>query len=196
MTHWCPVCESPGLPVARGPRSNGEQNGVVSVSRDLPGIEPSHFCSRCPTWFRSRDRFYLTAVHDRGVHGIAVWPHGDRRISVEIGEEGLVCTFDDGASALISRGDTSGIATSFFRRFTEWEIWSWASRRGFRLRIVPAGDGTADLVVDRVGPHFVLLVTKSWFRANHIRDSEDGVACLEAEGVSPVLFQPIGAGEG
>lgn len=106
-----------------------------------------------------------------------------------------MCTFDDGASALISRGDTSGIATSFFRRFTEWEIWSWASRRGFRLRIVPAGDGTADLVVDRVGPHFVLLVTKSWFRANHIRDSEDGVACLEADGVSPVLFQPSGVGQ-
>lgn len=106
-----------------------------------------------------------------------------------------MCTFDDGSSALVSRDDTSCIATSFFRRSTELEIYSWASRRGFRLRIVPAGDGTADLVVDRAGPHFVLLVTKSWFQANQIRHSEDGVACLEAEGVSPVLFQPIGAGK-
>jgi len=104
-----------------------------------------------------------------------------------------VCTFDDGASALVSRDDTRCIATSFFRHSTEQEIWSWASRRGFRLRIVPAGNGRADLVIDRVSPHFVLLVTKSWFRANHIRDSEDGVTCLEADGASPVLFQPIEA---
>lgn len=106
-----------------------------------------------------------------------------------------MCTFDDNSSALVSRDDTRCIATSFFRRSTEREIWSWASRRGFRLRIVPAGNGSADLVVDRVGPHFVLLVTKSWFRENHIRDSEDGIACFEADGVRPVWFQPIGAGE-
>ena len=167
--------------------------GAVTISRDLPGIEPSHFCSRCPTFFQGRDRFYLTAHHDRGVHGITVWPHREIRVSIEIGEEGLVVGFADGASALVSRDDTRHIATSFFRRLTEEEISAWASRRGFRLRMVAARNGTADLVVDRPGPHFVLLVTKSWFQANEIRSTDDGIPLLETAGARPVLFRPTPA---
>lgn len=191
MTRWCPVCESPGIPVAQGTDSlNGQE--LLAVSRDLPGIEPSHVCSQCPTFFRGRDRFYLTALDGRGIHGIAVWPHRERPLSIEIGEEGMVATFHDGASVLISRDDAHHVPSDFFRGLTERDIEAWASRRGFGLRLVPAAQpGVADLVVDRPGPHFILRVTKSWFHSNDIRCTEDAIYDLEAIGVEPVLFPPL-----
>lgn len=195
MTRWCPVCESPGLPVTRGEDGGGGE--AVEVSRDLPGIDPTHFCSRCPTFFRSRDRFYLTAQHEIGVHGIAVWPHHDRHVAIEVGEAGLVACFEDGATVLISRDDTSHISTSFFRTLTEREIVRWAARRGFELRLVPTPQpGVADLVVDRSGPHFMLVVTKAWFQSQEIRRTEDGIYSLESIGVEPVLFPPAASAAG
>lgn len=191
MRRWCPVCESPGIPVTQGTGSI-EGEDLVAVSRDLPGIEPSHVCSECPTFFRSRDRFYLTALDRRGIHGIAVWPHGERPLSIEIGEEGMVATFHDGASVLISRDDAHFVSTDFFRGLDEQEVEDWACRRGFGLRLVPAPEmGVADLVVDRPGPHFILRVTKSWFQSNEIRCTEDGIYHLETIGVEPVLFPPL-----
>lgn len=174
-----------------GPRGlPGEDGEAVEVSRGLPGIDPSHLCSRCPTFFRGKDRFYLTEQHGVGVHGIAVWPHHERHLSIEVCADGLVVTFDDGASVLISREATSLVATSFFRTFTERDIETWASRRGFELRVVPTRERTADLVVDRPGPHFPLLVTKAWFQSNEIRCTEDGIDYLETIGADPVLFPP------
>lgn len=190
MTRWCPVCESPGVPVVRRHDERDELAEVVEVSSDLPGIDPSHFCSRCPTFFRSKDRFFLTARHGVGVHGITVWPHGERHLSIEVGEDGLVATFHDGASVLISRDDMTYVATNFFQRSSEREIETWARRRGFGLRVVTARAGTADLVVDRPGPHFMLLVFKSWFQIHEIRHTEDGIDHLESVGVEPVLFPP------
>lgn len=191
MTRWCPVCESPGIPVAQGTGPfDGQQ--LLAVSRDLPGIEPSHVCSQCPTFFRSRDRFYLTALDGQGIHGISVWPHRESPLVIEIGDEGLFATFRDGASVLVSRDDAHLILTDFFRGLTEREIEAWASRRGFGLRLVPASQqGIADLVVDRPGPHFVLRVTKSWFQLQDIRCTEAGIDHLESIGVEPVLFPPL-----
>lgn len=189
MTRWCPVCESPGIPVVQG-RGPGSSADAVQVSRDLPGIEPTHFCTRCPTFFRSRDRFYLTAQHGDGVHGISVWPHGERHLSIEVGEEGLLLTFHDSASVLVSRHDSSRIAGDFFGSRCSDDITAWGRRRGFDVRVVPVSDMTAELRVDPPGPHFVLLVTKAWFRWNEVRSTEDGVDLLEWIGARPVLFPP------
>jgi hypothetical protein len=189
MTSWCPVCESQGLAVTRE-ENPGVDDAMVRASRDLPGIEPSHFCSRCPTFFRGRDRFYLTAQHDVGVYGIAVWPHHDRHLSIEVGEDGLIATFSDGASTLIPRQDTNLIATDFFRGSNEDGIVSWAKRRGFGLRLDVSHGGIADLVVDRPGPHFILSTVKAWFQDKEIRCTEDGIDWLETIGATPVLFPP------
>lgn len=193
MTRWCPVCESPGVPVARDDETGDDETGnamAVSVSRDLPGIDPSHLCSRCPTFFRSRDRFYLTGQHGAGIYGIAVWPHREPHLSIEVGQDGLVATFHDGASVLIAKDDANLIATDFFRRSSADGIVAWARRRGFGLEVVGAGVGIADLVVDTPGPHFILVATKAWFQARDVRCIEDGIDWLETIGATPVLFPP------
>lgn len=111
-------------------------------------------------------------------------------MSIEVGEDGLVVTFRDGVSVLIPREDTSAISASLFHDTSEEEITTWARRRGFDLKIVPKGNGTADLVVRPPGPHFVLLVTKAWFQSQRIRHVEDGMDHLTAIGVTPALFHP------
>jgi hypothetical protein len=189
MTHWCPVCENPGVPVSHDPEL--EDDGAVSVSRDLHGIEPSHFCSRCPTFFRGRDRYYLTGQHGGSIYGIAVWPHRERHLSIEVGQDGLVVTFEDGSSVLITREDSNLIATDFFRGSSADDIVAWAGRRGFGLKVVGSGAGIVDLVVDQPGPHFILVSTKAWFQANQISDTEHGIYCLEEIGAAPILFPPM-----
>lgn len=176
------------MPVARDDLVRDDT--MVEASRDLPGIEPSHFCSRCPTFFRGRDRFYLTGQHGVGVYGIAVWPHHDRHLSIEMADDGLIATFNDGASTLITRDDTNLVATDFFRGSSEEEIVSWARRRGFALKLVISEDGIADLVVEEPGPHFILATAKAWFQEKEIRRTEDGIDWLEIIGATPVLFPP------
>lgn len=171
----------------RGP--DPETSGL-QVSRDLPGIRPTHFCTRCPTFFRSRDRYYLTAQHGEGVHGISVWPHRSRHLSIEVCEEGLFLTFSDSASVLVARDDTARIAGDFFRRHSNLDIAAWGRRRGFEVRVIPVSDTSANLRVEPPGPHFALLVTKAWLQSNEVRSTEDGVYLLESIGARPVLFPP------
>jgi hypothetical protein len=163
---------------------------VVQISDDLPGIEPTHICERCGSVFRGRDRFYLRAQDRLGIHGIAVWPHRERRIRIEIGEDGLVVLFDDSASVLIPREETSQLVTDFFRGCSDDRVKAWASRRGFSLTLRTVAAGQTDLVVYPPGPHFILAVTKSWFQRNEIRCTEDGIYHIELTGARPVLFPP------
>lgn len=162
----------------------------MTISEDLPGITPTHICDRCYTVFRSRDRFYLRANQHEAIHGIAVWPHGQRRLRIEVTDDGPIVMFDDRASVLIPRDDTMFLATDFFRGCAEGEIVAWARRRGFSLRLRPTAAGYTDLVVDPPGPHFILAVTKSWFQRHEIRCTEDGIYHLEKVSVRPVLFPP------
>lgn len=73
---------------------------------------------------------------------------------------------------------------------SEAEIKGWARRRGFRLTLRQLGMAQADLVVDRPGPHFILVLAKSWFQRNETRCSEDGIYDIEQTGARAVLFPP------
>jgi hypothetical protein len=195
MIRWCPVCESPGKPVIRGDLSLSDiralQNGsAVRATRDLPGIEPSHFCTKCPTFFRAKDRFYLTALRETAVHGIGVWAHHEPRLRLELGPDGLVALFNDSNSVLIPTDDSSCVFNDFFWGRGQKEIVTWSRRRGFAVRIEPRGLGNAEVQVDPAGPHFVLLVAKSWLRGSWVRTREDLVWSLEDVGAKPIVFRP------
>jgi hypothetical protein len=129
MTRWCPICESPGKPVLRGSLSTAEINAIqkgnaVRVGKRLPDIEPTHFCSLCPTFFRWRDRFYLTARGEKGVHGIGVWPHRQARVRIEMAADGVVFLFGN-TNWILADNDT-------FQRVVSDFFWATASGRSSR----------------------------------------------------------------
>lgn len=165
-----------------------ENGSAVRVREELPGIVPTHFCNACPAFFRAKDRFYLTARRENGVHGIAVWPHDERSVTVESSPDGLVVLFQDGASVLIPGYDFPVLLDDYFARQQRGELVSWARRRGFAIRLVPSGVGQARIRVQPSEPHFVLLVAKLWLRENWVRSIDDVVYALEAIGADPVIF--------
>lgn len=167
------------------------RNGTaVRVRERLPGITPTHMCTRCPTFFRARDRFYLTARHEEGVHGIAVWPHGRTRIRIELTKDGLVFVFDGSKWALVPAGDVPLLVSDHFWGHGQREIVSWSSRRGFAIRLAPDGKGKASLRVKPPGPHFTLLVAKTWAQENFLGSLDQTVATLDDIGARPLVFEP------
>lgn len=195
MTRWCPICESPGKPVLRGSLSDDDMTAIqmgaaVRVGKRLPDIEPTHLCSLCPTFFRWRDRFYLTARREKGVHGIGVWPHRQARVRIEMAADGVVFLFGNTNWILANNDTFQRVVSDFFWGHGQREIITWARRRGFKVRLVPTGNGQARLKVDPGGCHFPLLVVKSWAQANDIRDSEVASLAFEEIGASPVVFGP------
>lgn len=189
------MCESPGRPVLRGSLSSADMREIqrgaaVRVGGRLPGIVPTHVCSVCPTYFRGRDRFYLTARREKEVHGIAVWPHSEARVRIELANEGLVFLFGDSAWILASNDTFQRVTSDFFWGHGQREIISWARRRGFTVRIVPNGTGKAALKIDPAGPHFPLLVIKTWAQTQELRDIEIATMALSELGVNPVIFGP------
>lgn len=167
-----------------------EARAAVRVRERLPGIEPSHFCTRCPTFFRCRDRFYLTSIREDMVHGIAVWPHHERRLRVEWGRDGLVLMFSDGATVLVTHDEIPAVLDDFFWGNGHNEIDSWARRRGFDVRLTPRGQGLVSVRFEPSGPHLPLLVVKAWLRNRWARSCEDALGVLAAVGTRPQLFPP------
>lgn len=162
---------------------------AVRVRERLPGITPSHMCSRCPTFFRARDRFYLTARHETTLHGIAVWPRGQARIRIEAADDGLLFVFDDRLWALVPDGDVPRLLGDFWRPGSH-DMISWSRRRGFSIRLEPAKNGRANVRVDPPGPHFVLLVAKTWAQEGRLRSAWETVDRLQEIGAEPVVFGP------
>lgn len=195
MTRWCPVCESRGRPVVQGELSIRDVEALrtgaaVRVRDRLPGITPSHMCAHCPTFFRSDDRFYLSARHDENVHGIAVWPHGRARVRIELAGRGMAFVFGDTTWALLRPDDVTEVTTDFFWGSGRREIISWSSRRGFSIRLAPDGEGRAAIRVDPPGPHFGLLVAKTWAQENALRNADFTLSTLAELGISPLAVGP------
>lgn len=165
-----------------------ETGTAVRARERLPGIVPSHFCSVCPTFFQGRDRFYLTARREKAVHGIAVWPHSRARVRLELTEGGFVFLFRSKAWVMVASEQFPLVMNDFFWGHGRREVISWSRRRGFGTRLVSAGDNHAQLKVDPAGPHFPLLVIKSWAQENDLRNSEQTVDTLELVGVDPIVF--------
>lgn len=179
----------------RGSLSQAEMEAIqkgeaVRVGNRLPGIVPSHSCTQCPTFFQSRDRFYLTVRREEEIHGIAVWPHRQARVRIELTREGLVFLFGQSMWILVSNEAFGKVTSDFFWGHGQREIISWARRRGFTVRIVPTGNGHAALKVDPTGPHFPLLVIKAWAQSQEIRDGEVAAMTLSELGVQPVVYGP------
>ena len=167
-----------------------EAGTAVRVRERLPGINPSHFCTRCPTFFRRRDRFYLTSLREDAVHGISVWPHHGSRLRVELGPDGLVTMFADGSTVMVPDDGIAHIVDDHFRGHGKNEVVEWSTRRGFDVQLVPKGDDYVNLDVAPSGPHFPLLVVKSWMRDRRVRVREDLLAELETADVAPIHFPP------
>jgi hypothetical protein len=147
-------------------------------------------CTYCPTFFRSNDRFYLTFRHDENVHGIAVWPHGRARVRIELTGGGMAFVFGDTTWALLRPGDVARVSTHFFWGSGRREIFSWSRRRGFSMRLAPDSDGQATMRVDPPGPHFNLLVAKTWAQENSLHTADITLAALAGIGVTPMACGP------
>lgn len=169
-----------------------QEGTAVRVRERLPGISPSHMCSRCPTFFCARDRYYLTARHEQTVHGIKVWPHGRASVRIENANDGLLFVFDETLWALVPEADMPMLLRDHFWAHGERDIISWSSRRGLSIRLIPDGEGKVDIRVDPPGPRFSLLVAKTWAQDNMLRSADRTVAHLERIGAGPVVFGPSG----
>lgn len=169
------------------------KSGVaVRVREHLPGITPSHMCSRCPTFFCLGDRFYLTALHDQPIHGIAVWPHGGARVRIEPRGQRLVFVFGDSTWMMLGEGDLQMMLADFFGRDERQEMVAWSRRRGFSVGLTPNGTRTVRLRVSPPGPHFLLAVAKSWSRANRVRTRDQMVASLAHIDIEPLVLGSAG----
>jgi hypothetical protein len=167
------------------------QDGTaVRVRERLPGISPSHMCSRCPTFFCARDRYFLTARHEETVHGITVWPHRQARVRIELTDDGLLFAFADTLWALLLHTEVPMLLEDHFWGHGRRDMISWSRRRGFSIRLIPDGDGKAAVHVDPPGPHFSLLVAKTWAQENMLRSADQTVTALHELGTDPVVFGP------
>jgi hypothetical protein len=164
------------------------EGAAVRVRERLPGISPSHMCTRCPTFFCARDRYYLTARHEESVHGITVWPHGRASVRIELADDGLLFVFGDAIWALLPDTDVPALLADHFWGRGRRDIISWSRRRGFSIQLIPDGDGKANIRVDPPGPHFSLLVAKTWTQENSLRSAGATLATLRQIGTAPVVF--------
>lgn len=197
MTRWCPICEGPGRPVVQGTVTTHDAQALrsgaaVRVRERIPGISPSHMCTRCPTFFGHRDRFYLTARHETSTYGIAVRPHRRARLRIELVDDGLGFLFPDGSWILLPDGDFPKILSDYFSGYQGMEIIGWSSRRGFDVRLTTLEPGALQLKVDPPGPRFPLLVAKTWARDNELRRADHCAETLSVIGAHPVVFTPTG----
>lgn len=109
---------------------------------------------------------------------------------MELGAEGLVMMFADGASILVVNDDISALLNDFFEGYGKNRIVTWASRRGCEIRLVPQGGSRVSVEVAASGPHFSLLVAKSWLRNTSVRSCADALVALDAVGAQPLFFPP------
>lgn len=161
---------------------------AVRVRQGLPGIAPTHMCTRCPTFFCGRDRYYLTARHEESVHGIAVWPHGQSRVRIELGDDGMLFVFGDTIWVLLPAIEVPMLISDHFRGKGQRDMIFWSRRRGFSIQLVPAGTGKANVRVDPPGPHFSLLVAKTWAQQNMLRNAQQTLETLDDIGAAPFMF--------
>jgi hypothetical protein len=166
------------------------EGAAVRVRERLPGISPTHMCTRCQTLFCARDRYFLTARHEETVYGIAVWPHGRARMRIELAKDGLLFVFGDTLWALVPDVDIPALLGDHFGGHGQRQIISWSRRRGFSVRLIPDGDGRRNIHVDPSGPHFSLLVAKTWAQDKLLRSADPTVATLRQIGADPVVIGP------
>jgi len=189
-TRWCPVCESPGVPIVWGePTAHSMQlaeEGRVIIAGCTPlGIHPSHACAACDTEFIAADRVYKRET-PRSVLGIGVWPHGRRPVRIEENDEGWTAVVGGEGSMLIRREGIPVFIREVFEGMWPWEVERWITRRGFDAVVVQGEYAGWEIRVADVAQLFELTLVKHWWRSLGRNPVKAALDRLTSEDSSPI----------
>lgn len=190
-TRWCPVCGGRGVSIVWGYPTDETMRRAEAGDVVLGGcvvtteVTPSHECTECPTEFVARNMLYRRVFGDREVYGIGVWPHGRRRVRIEVADEGSIVLVEGKGPMLLNEHDFTAVMNELFADWWPWDVQAWVTKRGFPATVLPTETGWS-LNVGEGGPFVELLLFKTWWRGLGRGAVNKAIERLTCEASSPI----------